>query len=190
MLAQPVRTPGQNEVLTRINSWGNWVLTQTCEQCANVKTGALRPMGGGCEVESAFCVFDRPCQFSVFLCFRLGLTRPTDPPRAARRRKFWVGTTRPTDPPSGQGLFRPGRNDPTDRPTQRPGGSSDRVGRTRPTDPLNSGPATNSGLVRLRLRLGLSGAGSWGPVRVKAKGAGLRAKGHRHLNTGRRRLDS
>ena len=112
-----------------------------------------------CEVESAFCVFDRPCQFSGFLCFRLGLTRPTDPPRAARRRKFWVGTTRPTDPPSGQGLFRPGRNDPTDRPTQRPGGSSDRVGRTRPTDPLNSGPATNSGLVRLRLRLRLSGAG-------------------------------
>ena len=36
-----MRTPGQNEVLTRINSWGNWVLTQTCEQCANVKTGAL-----------------------------------------------------------------------------------------------------------------------------------------------------
>ena len=143
-----------------------------------------------CEDESAICVFDRPCQFSGFLCFRLGLTRPTDPPRAARRRKFWVGTTRPTDPPSGQGLFRPGRNDPTDRPTQRPGGSSDRVGRTRPTDPLNSGPATNSGLVRLRLMLGLSGAGSWGPVRVKAKGAGLRAKGHRHLNTGRRRLDS
>ena len=119
-------------------------------------------------------------------------SHPTDrPPRAARRRKFWVGTTRPTDPPSGQGLFRPGRNDPTDRPTQRPGGSSDRVGRTRPTDPLNSGPATNSGLVRLRLRLGLSGAGSWGStVRVKAKGTGLRVKGHRHLNTGRRRLDS
>ena len=41
---------------------------------------ALSSMLGRSEVESALCVFDRPCQFSGFLCFRLGLTRPTDPP--------------------------------------------------------------------------------------------------------------
>ena len=46
------------------------------------------------------CVPDRPT-LSDFLHFRLGLPRPTDPPRVARREingPFWVGTLLPTDP--------------------------------------------------------------------------------------------
>ena len=43
---------------------------------------------------------DRPTHPTARGLFRPGRNDPTDrPPRAARRRKFWVGTTRPTDPP-------------------------------------------------------------------------------------------
>ena len=68
----------------------------------------------------------------------------------------------------------------------RPRGSFVRVGITRPTDPLNSGPATSSGLVRLRLRLRFrpqapeQGWGSW----ARAKGAVARAKQGPHGNLG------
>ena len=46
-------------------------------------------------IESTFCVPDRPTQKMRFLCSRLGSTRPTDPPRAARRK--FLGRNDPTD---------------------------------------------------------------------------------------------
>ena len=56
----------------------------------------------GCEVESGLCVPERPTLSYDFSRFRrLGLPRPTDPPRKVRRGgnwPFWVGTPRPTDP--------------------------------------------------------------------------------------------
>ena len=55
---------------------------------------------GGYEVESGLCVPDRPTLSYDFSHFRLGLPRPTDPPRNAMVKKwpFWVGTPRPTAP--------------------------------------------------------------------------------------------
>ena len=51
--------------------------------------------------ESGLCVPDRPTLSYDFSHFRLGLPRPTDPPREAWREKkwpFWGGSPRPTDP--------------------------------------------------------------------------------------------
>ena len=58
-------------------------------------------MHGRCEVESTFCVPDRPTQKMRFLCSRLGSTQPTDPPRAARRK--FLDRNDPTDRPSSAG---------------------------------------------------------------------------------------
>ena len=61
-------------------------------------TSRCRRAQRGCEVESRLGVPDRPTLSYDFSHFRLGLPRPTDPPRAARRDFF--GSETPSDRPT------------------------------------------------------------------------------------------
>ena len=116
----------------------------------------------GCEVESGLCVPDRPTLSYDFSHFRLGLPRPTDPPREAWREKkwpFWGGSPRPTDPllpqRAGRELFLsllsrflPFFSDfDPDRPTRRAQRGTIFLGRKlRPTDPPRLRPRAQSPL--------------------------------------------
>ena len=144
--------PHERAPRPRARGLGPWT---SLGRCCPAPPSSTPPGGAKLKVNSAYRPTDPRFRNQSFPTRHV---RPTDPPRAARRSKFWVGTT---DRPS---LFGParagrkpylinsvafrllaGRNDrPTD-PTSTDSGQSD-----LPTDRPNSAPDTQSELSTAR----------------------------------------